>query len=213
MQECVDMLAEANKILRSGQYFMAGRCMLGFLIQLVDFSERRIFNHCEILDEIAYLEGITHHTHTKYGKGKQFTKEPLKGLYHKHFSTAMHIPSNIAIGSGLMFGKSPNAHSKRMNDIFKEHDGETFNDEIAWKLTNAIVDKTLEDRRGKFTGDWIIFEKDKHGINTYLTIAFHDEPDQVIYDRIEKYRKDQADIITLCNNWELLNEPMTITQR
>jgi hypothetical protein len=198
-EEYLEVITSINRI-PSREYLKNGRCLMGFLMQLVDFSERKIFNHYEILDEIAYLEGIKQCTRTKDDKGKPFIHEPLKGLYHKHFSTAMHIPRNIGIGTGLLFGKSSSKYSKRIDDILQKHDGEMFNDEINWKIVNATVHKTLKERCGKFTGDWIIFEKDKNGINTYLTIALHDEPAQVIYDRIEKYRKHQAKILSLCSN-------------
>lgn len=85
----------------------------------------------------------------------EFAKEPLKGLYHKHYY--IHECDFVEVNVKNQRRKYPGANSLA-----------------------AMITRTAE---RKLTGEWIVFRK-SNGINTYLCLAKHTDGDQAIYDRL-----------------------------
>lgn len=85
----------------------------------------------------------------------EFVKEPLKGLFHKHYY--VHEYDFVEVNVKNQRRKYPGATPLA-----------------------AMITRIAEER---LTGEWIIFRK-SHGINIYLCLAKHTDGDQAIYDRL-----------------------------
>lgn len=177
---------------RIEQSLNTGKCSDLLISQLCDdeFRAYNILDH--IIEEIAYLEGLNNQTLTK--PATQYKYPPLKGLWHKHYHQAQHLIKN----SGLYWGINDSSKiqdygklDKMISNTIKECNlktGDILTDEFFARLSYKFTFEPIENRiqKSKATGDWIIFAKNNN-INCYLTVAFHDEADEDIYNRIKKY--------------------------
>ena len=82
---------------------------------------------------------------------------------------------------------------KRDNTVEKflaPHAGEDFTPHLISQLTHKLVhDNYLErQKEARLTGEWIIFSK-AQAKNHYLTLAWHDEPDEDIAERLHRYEE------------------------
>lgn len=73
----------------------AGRVSLALAIRLGCAREMNF----PVLDELDYLEGLSSRTSTR--PATRFDRGPLLRFWHKHFTTARHIPRNLAIRWGV----------------------------------------------------------------------------------------------------------------
>jgi hypothetical protein len=134
----------------------------------------------EIVDAIENLEAGEPHNGVK--PATEFTRHPLKGLWHKHYFTARFLPANISLAlrkDGL---------KDTIESILDPVKYPVITPEAIEELAHAVVSLPVEkrDADGKITGEWIIFAKHE-GKNYYLSMAIHTTADQVIYDNIMKY--------------------------
>ena len=100
-----------------------------------------------------------------------FEREPLMGLWKKHYFTASHLPGNLLkrkprddvvdamIGAG---GVTPTIAT------------------IAAAITRNVVEMAAN---GKLTGDWIVFLP-RAGTNYYLCCGKHNDDKQALLDRV-----------------------------
>lgn len=177
---------------RIEQSLNTGKCSDLLISQLCDdeFRAYNILDH--IIEEIAYLEGLNTQTLTK--PATQYKYPPLKGLWHKHYHQAQHLIKN----SGLYWGINDSSKiqdygklDKMISNTIKECNlktGDILTDEFFARLSHKLIFEPIENRvqQSKATGDWIIFAKNNN-VNYYLTVAFHNESDEDIYNRIKKY--------------------------
>lgn len=158
-----------------------------FIYQLIHGFYNEPIHIGMVTDEISSLEGLQKPTHTK--DESRFNREPLKGLYKKHFFNPRYIPKNLSNHFGIGTNKTNSRFYKLIKDIAGDKGYLTKND--AQILAQKFVWDGYLDRKkaGKLTGEWMIYAK-YGGKNHYLTLALHDEGDQIIYDRILKNCRD-----------------------
>lgn len=152
-----------------------------FSIQMFIARENRI-DISAIIDEIKNLEGLSKATMTK--EASQFTQQPLKGLWHKHYFQAAFMLKNIGNHWGINNKKQTELPSI-INKLIMENSSEYFTDELATKLAHVFTVGAYKDRASQkqITGEWIIFAKYKNK-NYYLALAKHDDGDENIYHKI-----------------------------
>jgi hypothetical protein len=150
------------------------------IAQLYVFHDYMNFDISDIVRQIRYLEGINTTSSTK--EATQFTKKPLKGLWHKHFFDAQYILLNI----GSEFGLNRNGNPK-LDTLLSNFDFTKFDMKMNKDIINEIIRLGFSERvkNRKLTGEWIIFAKHESH-NYYLTIARHTEKDIDIYKRLKK---------------------------
>jgi hypothetical protein len=132
-----------------------------------------------IVAEIKALEGGPQSIGTK--PATEFTKEPLKGLWHKHFFSAHFVAHNLL---DQLSGGRLKALVEKMLDP-KKHP--VITTELINQLSHEVAIGTFEKReaQGKLTGERIVFAK-QAGQN-YLLVLVHSQhgrsgclrPDQV----------------------------------
>lgn len=186
---------------RIEQSLKTGKCSDLLISQLCndEFRAYNILDH--IIDEIAYLEGLNSQTLTK--PATQYKHQPLQGLWHKHYHQAQHLIKNDGLYWGIDESLKKQDHSKldaMIKNTIKEYNlkiGDLLTDEFFARMSHKFIFEPIENRlqKSKATGDWIIFAKNNN-VNYYLTVAFHDEADEDIYNRIKKYlSKDEKSMI------------------
>jgi len=130
-----------------------------------------------ILDELKILEGLESSTQTK--AAAMFRREPLKGLWHKHFFSAHFVPQNIS--NGLAGDKLTDLVEEVMNPEKSSIITQGMIDELAHRVTHEPLETRA--KANKLTGEWIIFAKHDNS-NYYLCLSTHEAGDDSIYKRI-----------------------------
>lgn len=131
-----------------------------------------------IVAELKALEGNAPSVGTK--AATQFTGEPLKGLWHKHFFSAQFV------GHNLVNHHAGGRLGKLVEQVMDPAKYPVITAELLDTLTHEVVTGAFEKReaQNKLTGEWIVFAKHE-GKNYYLCLATHETGDQVIYDQIK----------------------------
>lgn len=136
-----------------------------------------LFEECRAIadyvrDEIEALEGLRHQGNTK--PAKPFRKPPLRGLWHKHFSTPEHTFRNIGERWGLSVEGNRDL-DKMIQEVAAKHGDQP--DVWPGVIAHRVMIEGLLDRSSarRMTGDWIIFAKNSAGANVYLDVASHEE--------------------------------------
>jgi len=153
------------------------RCSWLFIMNLYLFTEINGIDPKLVVEEIEVLEGKRQSIGTK--PATQFKKDPLKGLWHKHFFSAHFVPRNLR----NQLGK--NGIKDLVEDVLDPTKSPVVTVDMINELSKRLVTGSLEKRetQDKLTGEWIVFAK-HDGKNYYLCISTHKEGDQVIYDQI-----------------------------
>ncbi|QDU68193.1 hypothetical protein [Engelhardtia mirabilis] len=158
------------KVEAVGGRVYADRVSTSLAILLVALREGR-GDYFPVLDEMDFLEGIGKSSMTK--EPKPFRHPLLQRFWHKHYSSARHIPRNICLRWGLNRGGNQ-ALDQALAAIAKEH-GE---DPVMWTrvLAHRLTVGGYEDRawRRRLTGEWILYAVHKER-NHYLTLGTHEE--------------------------------------
>lgn len=171
LEECrADVIEWLNLKMKTGRYSDL------LVDQLAWHMHHRTLNTFAVYDEIDVLEGSERARSTTTKAATEFTGPVLKGLWHKHFSTAAMIPKNLL--NHWTF--------KRIRDQIDPilNDGALSEDERSARAIHRLVIGGHEARstaRG-MTGEWIIFAKYNEA-NYYLTLAAHGEDDCAILAR------------------------------
>ena len=155
-----------------------GRYSWLFVMQLYLHAGVNGIDPSMIVGEVTALEGGTPPAGTK--PATEFTREPLKGFWHKHFFSAHFVGHNLANHhAGGRLGKL-------VEQVMDPKKYPVVTAELIDKLTHEIVTGAFEKREAqdKLTGEWIVFAKHS-GQNYYLCLAMHDTGDQIIYDQIK----------------------------
>jgi hypothetical protein len=147
------------------------RLSLALCIRLMDLESRR-GEVQDVIDEIESLEGLRRPLNTK--PAAPFRKPPLKGLWHKHFSTSRHIIHNIGERWGMATGGN-----KDLDAMITEaglQSGSDMQAVISRVVHRFVIDGASDRSQAtRMTGDWIIFAKNQSNENIYLDLATHKE--------------------------------------
>lgn len=156
---------------------LLGRMSRSFLFDLyvMDF-EFGISPH-EILESVKELE--TGETPTGVKPATQFTRAPLRGLWHKHFFAARFLAHNMILGlrkNGVRDIVESAMHPSKGNVVTRE-----MIEEVAHRVTHEPLE--ARDAAGKLTGEWIVFAR-RGGKNYYCCIAGHEFGDEAIFEKV-----------------------------
>lgn len=150
-----------------------------FRQQLHTITLQRALNPFTILDEIRALEGDgRRQSRTK--ASSSFKGGLLHGLMHKHYFSARHIAKNLRNYWKQDEDKALAAIKKviltqRTDDLLQ----------LSGAIAHRYVDEAYKHKNmaRSLTGDWIIYKRHNHH-NYYLCLAWHEESEEEIYDRI-----------------------------
>ncbi len=131
----------------------------------------------EILDAVKEVEAGEVTLRSK--RATQFTHEPLKGLWHKHYFAARFMAHNILLGLGK------NGLRKIITAELDATKSPVVTEEMLRAVAERVTRGTLETRHeaGKITGEWIVFARHE-GKNYYLCLATHGTGDDVVFEKI-----------------------------
>lgn len=158
--------------MRGGSYSM------GFLIDLAREGLLNQLNVFSIIEEVAGLEGSgTRPPSTK--PAAMFMRRHLLGYWHKHHTQAAYIPENLRLEMHK---------DDTVEPVLGKYEGQIFTEAMAKELTNAIVHENYARRSqdARLTGEWIVYSCAGNQ-NYYITLARHDEGDEVIAERLHRY--------------------------
>jgi hypothetical protein len=154
-----------------------GRCSGLLRQQLADAMRARTIGVFAVLDEIGQMEGSDPPRRTGTKRARPFVRRKLKGLMHKHYKFSSL--KSFAINQKNHWLCQEN--QARLTEIVSE-----FNrDGQAGKLAHELVLGAYTGRHAadQMTGEWIVYAV-VAGVNYYLTLATHREPDAVTKERV-----------------------------
>lgn len=129
-----------------------------------------------VIEEVRRLENGVDGTRTK--GAMPFEREPLRGLWHKHYFSARFVAANMQIE---LRGRI----RRIVTETIREGLARGEDEEIATRLSHRATREPIEvrEKEGRLTGEWIVFAK-YNGQNYYLCLAEHNSGDQAIFDII-----------------------------
>ena len=151
------------------------------LAQSYSFEINHVFATFDLTHPIKVLEGLTPSDGT--GHAEQFNHPPLAGLYKKHFTSPRFLVRNLL---NFLRSKQGERHFNNVGDEAIKISGSQYIDETFTKYISLhmIADPiAIKSASKKMTGEWVVFHK-HHGVNYYLTIAFHGETNDQIHQRV-----------------------------
>lgn len=156
-----------------------GRYSSLFVLNLLLLERVDGIPHHFVVDEIKALEGLAPATGTK--PAAEFSRAPLRGLWHKHFFVSMMSSTGHNIANHLAGDRLANL----VAEVFDPHKSPVITEEMINELAHRVTVESLESRaeQGKLTGEWMVFAKEA-GRNHYLCIARHDAGDENIANHI-----------------------------
>ncbi|MBW9074388.1 hypothetical protein [Agrobacterium deltaense] len=173
---------------------LSRRISTSLWIEAAALNRRYDINFLSMLQPIFDLENGTNLSRTK--AATPFTREPLRGLWHKHFFSGRFVAANIVAG---LRGKGI---EKILIDVLGEPDGsKTISREDVSEIARRVVEEPLNHRSSMrtMTGEWIIYLPRPDG-NIYLSIGTHSTPDDVHYRNImENCSRDFPDLLKWLN--------------
>lgn len=158
-------------------HYAAGRYSSLFALNLFSYERLYGINPFQVVDEIRTLEDSARATRTK--PASQFTRYPLKGLWHKHFFCSRFMAHNMM--NHLSGGKL----EKLVNEVLDPSKSPVVTEGMIRELSHRVTVDAFEERAsaGNLTGEWIVFAKHEEK-NFYLCIATHDMGDDFIFNNI-----------------------------
>lgn len=160
--------------MRDGSYSM------GFLIDLAMEGLLNQLNVFRIIEEVAAMEGGgTHPSSTK--PAAMFTGKHLLGYWHKHHTQAAYMAENLRLEMH---------RDDTVERVWARHEGQVITQAMLNELTHAIVHENYARRSqdARLTGEWIVYSRTGNR-NYYITLARHDEGDEVIAERLHRYEE------------------------
>lgn len=158
--------------------YAEGRYSWLFVLNMLSYQRLYGINPFQIVDEIRVLEDPTKITKTK--PASQFSRIPLKGLWHKHFFCSRFLAHNIT--NHLSGGKL----DKLVSEVLDPNKSPIVTESMIRELSHRVTVEPFEQRaaEGQLTGEWIVFAKHE-ARNYYLCLATHGTEDQSIYNSIQ----------------------------
>lgn len=160
-----------------------------FLIQVDRLYFDRSVDPGDVVDEVRGIEGVGGPTGTK--PPSRFRRQPLAGLWHKHWTTARFVPKNITNHWGIVPGSGKRLDAMLEEEFAAETSGVVTEDLIN-RIAHRLVTEAFEARAGDgaLSGEWIVYAEHRSQ-RYYLTLASHQEDDTAIDDRISRWCKRQ----------------------
>jgi len=161
----------------------SGRYSVLLLLELYGGMQSRQLNPAKVIHEIEVLEGLRECSSLK--PASVFNREPLKGLWHKHYledgvpSMARNLRRGI-IKYGLPWLENvvEEAQASGEERILTEQDiAQIAHDAVVGPWERLIQDSAL-------TGEWIIFAQHE-GRNYYLCLGRHKTGDEFLRSQID----------------------------
>ena len=160
-----------------------GRYSLLLLLALYGATQARRLNPAKVIHEIESLEGLRGESSLK--PATQFVREPLKGLWHKHYlqdglaSMAVNLRKGINRHGLPWFDEQiAQAQASGEEKFLTEQDcGRIAHDAVVGNWERLVSESAL-------TGEWIIFAKHE-GHNYYLCLGQHNSGDKVLRAQID----------------------------
>lgn len=181
-----DMTTELSNFAKlSGlEKIASGRYSILFLLALYGGLQSGQQNPWKIIDEIEILEG--HQKKSGLKQASLFNRDPLKGLWHKHYleDGLASMARNLGRGLGKYgipwFQKGiADAKSSGEERYVTEGDiADIANDTVAGNWERLKKDSAL-------TGEWLIFARHENQ-NYYLCLARHKSDLQIIRKQIDE---------------------------
>ncbi|MPX98030.1 hypothetical protein EHW61_15455 [Salinivibrio sp. VYel6] len=173
-----DLKGFANSFITDAN--VIGRCSERFILDLYVYANTSGLNPTVVIEEIQALESPEKQSRTK--TESMFQRQPLKGLWHKHFFSSHFLPQNmlLAHGNGRI--------DKKIEQVFSKYQGMEDTEENYRAITREIRQESSDlynHRQGqnRLTGEWIVFVKHKSQ-NYYMCIDSHANDDQNVYDKV-----------------------------
>jgi len=166
---------------------VTGRYSAGLVRQFDAHVANRSANIFQIFSEIAGLEGVGTAKPSRTKPPSEFKGRWLNGLWHKHYTQASFLATNL-----LLHWKG----DKLLSLIKSSYGGREFFDEQAAKeLSYRFVhDGYLErSNNSKLTGEWLVFAK-QDSKAYYLTLGSHTEEDEAIWRRCKACAPEFPDL-------------------
>lgn len=154
-----------------------GKCSQLMRNQLAEHMRQRTQSVFSIYDEIGQLEGSDPRRRSGTKPAQQLVGPELAPLMHKHYKTSS-MPDFILNIENHWKRRNNRADRQRIED-------EVRNGGHVGKAAHEIVMGGYEARHGadQMTGEWIVYAV-RDGVNYYLTLAAHDEPDSAVRARV-----------------------------
>jgi hypothetical protein len=151
------------------------------LAQAYASEMHHVFSTFDLTHAIKVLEGLV--TADSTGEAEQFRHPPLTGLYKKHFTSPRFLIKNLQNFLQSKLGKQH--FYKVWDEAIKAGDSSMVNEKFIQHLVHHVTIDTIaiKSELKKMTGEWIVFHKHK-GENFYLSIAFHEETNEQIHQKI-----------------------------
>jgi hypothetical protein len=167
-------------------HLVNGRCSANLAHELANMYEGRTGNVFAVFDEIAGLEGhpIARPSLTK--PPSQFTRPPLRGLWHKHYHQAAFISTNV---ENHWRANSFAGHVKMAADKMSVPDDKLIGFMLHEYVISGYKDRS---RARRLTGEWIVYARQDER-NTYLTLGTHSD-DDAIYERVLTCTNEFSDL-------------------
>lgn len=148
---------------------------------------------CYVMDEVKFMEGTGRKTSTK--PATLFTKPPLAGLWHKHFFTSLFLVKNLCNYLGVERKHQYNL-KRIISDVLNSSESEYFTEEMSAQIAQKVSVEAFQERSSSqmLTGEWIVFGTFNEK-NYYLSVASHDEGDEVIFERLKRYCADEMTLL------------------
>jgi hypothetical protein len=155
---------------------VTGRYSAGLASELDAVVEKRSANIFRIIDEIRALEGAKPNRPSNTKPATEFHRPMLKGLFHKHHTQASFMLRNI------QNHWTRRRRSQLAKDVLSEPSLSVA--DLARRLSDKIVREgyLTRSQSRELTGEWIVFAK-QEDVAYYLTLASHDDLDDVIWRR------------------------------
>ncbi|EGR0143991.1 hypothetical protein ACI1G1_003448 [Vibrio cholerae] len=156
------------------------RCSERFVLDLYVYANTSGLNPAIVIEEVQALESSDKQSKTK--PELMFTRQPLKGLWHKHFFSRHFLAQNmlLAHGNGRI--------DRKIEQVFAKYEGIEGTVDNFRALVREVRQGSSDlykDRQdqSRLTGEWIVFIKHE-GLNYYICIDFHLSGDQNIYNKV-----------------------------
>lgn len=148
----------------------------------------------DVVREIVLLESNSDQSRTK--EAAPFRRDPLVGLWHKHYFTAAYVAHNIL---------NELRRDDRLGEILKNACGEPLGQPITQQMANEIIYSSthgaFEERldESRLTGEWIVYAPHENN-NYYLSLGKHTEQGDDLLRRITGYCKADFPFLSVMSN-------------
>jgi hypothetical protein len=153
-----------------------GKCSRLFRDQLAEGMRHRVISVFAVYDEIGQMEGSDPPRRTGTKPAKPLSRK-LRGLMHKHYKASSLASFAVNLKNHWLRKDSQAKREAVINEFCRDgRDG---------KLAHELVLGAHAKRHAanQMTGEWIVYAQ-VAGVNYYLTLATHKEPDAAVEARV-----------------------------